>query len=112
MTSTAAPTDSKRPDVSIVIPTYNHAHFLGEAIDSATSQSVAPREIIVVDDGSSDNPAAIVAKYPAIRFVRQSNQGLAAARNTGLDLAVGRYVVFLDADDRLMPNALAVNLAQ
>src|SRR4051812_14269251 len=100
MAEPLAPTSS---DVSIVITTYNHAHFLSEAIESAVNQSTAPREIMVVDDGSSDNPAAIVAKYPDVRFVRQSNQGLSTARNTGLDLAVGRYVVFLDADDRLLP---------
>jgi glycosyltransferase involved in cell wall biosynthesis/SAM-dependent methyltransferase len=96
--------------VSIVITTYNHARFLAEAIESALRQTVTPAEVIVVDDGSTDDPGAVVRLYPGVRLIRQSNQGLAAARNTGWRAARGRYLVFLDADDRLMPEALASNL--
>ncbi len=96
--------------VSIVITTYNHARFLAEAIESALGQTVVPAEVIVVDDGSNDDPGAVVRLYPGVRLIRQSNQGLAAARNTGWRAASGHYVVFLDADDRLMPEALASNL--
>jgi glycosyltransferase involved in cell wall biosynthesis/SAM-dependent methyltransferase len=98
------------PDVAIVITTYNHAHFLGEALESALNQSHAPAGVIVVDDGSSDDPAAVVARYPGVRLIRQHNQGLAAARNTGWRAARSRFIVFLDADDRLLPDALATNL--
>ena len=66
--------------------------------------------MIVFDDGSTDDPDAVVRRYPGVRLIRQSNHGLAAARNTGWRAACGHYVVFLDADDRLMPEALAVNL--
>lgn len=95
---------------SIVITTYNHTRFLGEAIESALGQTVAPYEVIVVDDGSTDDPGAVVSRYPQAQLIRQTNQGLAAARNTGWRAARGHYVVFLDADDRLLPEALASNL--
>ena len=96
--------------VSIVITTYNHARFLAEAIESALRQTVTPAEVLVVDDGSTDDPASVASRYPGVRLIRQPNQGLAAARNTGWRAASGYYVVFLDADDRLMPEALASNL--
>src|SRR5690348_130160 len=96
--------------VSVVITTYNHARFLGEAIESVLAQTVPPFEVIVVDDGSTDDPAAVVRRYPQLRLIRQRNQGLAAARNTGWRASGGSYLVFLDADDRLLPNALAANL--
>src|SRR5262245_20343133 len=96
--------------VSIVITTYNHARFLPEAIESALAQTFRPCEVIVVDDGSSDDPGSVVSRYPQVQLIHQSNQGLSAARNTGWQAAHGRYVVFLDADDRLLPEALASNL--
>jgi glycosyltransferase involved in cell wall biosynthesis/SAM-dependent methyltransferase len=96
--------------VSIVITTYNHSQFLPEAIESALGQTVRPVEVIVVDDGSSDDPGSVVSRYPEVQLIRQANQGLAAARNTGWQAARGSYVVFLDADDRLLPEALAANL--
>jgi glycosyltransferase involved in cell wall biosynthesis len=98
------------PLVSVVIPTHNHAHYLGEAIASALDQPEVRTEIIVVDDGSEDDPAAVVRRYPGVRLLRQPNSGLAAARNTGWCHANGEFVVFLDADDRLLPNALRTNL--
>jgi GT2 family glycosyltransferase len=99
-------------DATIAITTYNHARFLGSAIRSALDQSVAPCELIVVDDGSSDYPEREVARFPGVRLIRQANQGLAAARNTALNAASGRFILFLDADDRLLPNALRHNLAR
>ena len=101
---------SSSPLVSIVITTYNHTQFLAEAIESALGQIVRPAEVIVVDDGSADDPGAVVSRYPEVQLICQPNQGLAAARNTGWRAAHGRYVVFLDADDRLLPEALASNL--
>jgi glycosyltransferase involved in cell wall biosynthesis len=95
--------------VSVIIPCYGQAHFLGEAIESVLAQS-HPAEIVVVDDGSPDNTAEVVARYPQVRYVRQENKGLAEARNSGFRAAAGEYVMFLDADDRLTPNAIEAHL--
>lgn len=97
--------------VALVITTYNHAHFLPDALDSAMAQTMLPAEIIVVDDGSSDDPASVVARYPSATLLRTANQGLAAARNVGLEAARSRFIVFLDADDVLLENALADGVA-
>jgi GT2 family glycosyltransferase len=96
--------------VSVVIPCYNHAHFLGGAIESVLSQTYPHFELIVVDDGSQDCTSEVAARYSTVRLIRQRNQGLSAARNTGLRASKGDYLVFLDADDRLLPNALRVGL--
>jgi glycosyltransferase involved in cell wall biosynthesis/peptidoglycan/xylan/chitin deacetylase (PgdA/CDA1 family) len=98
--------------VSVVIPCYNQAHFLAEAIESVLAQSYPRVEIVVVDDGSPDNTREVAARYPEVRYVRQENQGLAAARNTGLRHSRGEYLVFLDADDRLLPEAVEAGLRQ
>src|SRR5262245_20604446 len=96
----------RQPLVSVIIPCYNHAHYLGEAIESVLAQTVQDFEIIVVDDGSTDSTADVAARYPRVRYVRQNNQGLSAARNTGIKHGLGRFLVFLDADDLLLPGAL------
>lgn len=93
-------------NVSIVITCYNQARFLGEAIESVLGQSYRHFEIIVVDDGSQDDPSQVASLYPDVRFIRQENQGVSAARNAGLRQSGGPYIVFLDADDRLLPSAL------
>jgi glycosyltransferase involved in cell wall biosynthesis len=93
------------PDVSIVIPCYNHAAYLGDAIRSIDA-GTRDIEVIVVDDGSTDISSEVAAAFDGVDCVRQSNQGLAAARNAGLARAAGRYVIFLDADDRLLPGAV------
>ena len=98
------------PLVSVVIPTHDQARFLSVAIDSVLGQTIGDREVVVVDDGSTDDPAQVVARYPQVRFIRQPNQGLAAARNTGLHHSLGRYLLFLDADDRLLPRAIESGL--
>jgi hypothetical protein len=95
------------PLVSVVIPCYAQAHFLSEAIESVLAQTHSAHEIIVVDDGSPDNVREVVARYPAVRCVSQENRGLSQARNRGLADSTGEFIVFLDADDRLLPNALA-----
>lgn len=92
--------------VSVIITCYNQAHFLGEAIESVIAQTYSASEIIVVDDGSSDDPAAVAARYPGVVFIRQDNRGVAAARNTGFRRSSGVYIVFVDGDDRLLPDAL------
>jgi glycosyltransferase involved in cell wall biosynthesis len=97
--------------VSVVVPCYNQAHFLAEAIESALTQTYRPLEVIVVDDGATDDTAEVAARYPDVRCVRQNNQGLAAARNAGLRVSTGEQVVFLDADDRLLPDGIAAGAA-
>jgi glycosyltransferase involved in cell wall biosynthesis len=94
------------PLISVVIPSYNHGHFLGEAIASVLAQDYPRIEVVVVNDGSSDDTAAVAARFPEVRYVEQANRGLAAARNAGLAVCRGELVVFLDADDRLLPGAL------
>ena len=101
-----------QPTVAVVIPTYNHARHLDGALASVFAQTVKPAEIIVVDDGSDDRPEDVAQRYAGVRLIRQANQGLAAARNTGWRASGSDYVVFLDADDRFRPEAIALNLAQ
>jgi glycosyltransferase involved in cell wall biosynthesis len=96
--------------VSVVIPCRDQAHFLGEAIESVLAQTYPHFEVVVVDDGSSDNTEEVAARYPGVRCVRQENRGLAAARNTGIRRSHGGHLVFLDADDRLLPVALEAGL--
>lgn len=96
--------------VSVVIPCYNHAHYLGHAIESVLAQTHRHFEIVVVDDGSTDGTAEVAARYAEVRVVRQCNAGLSTARNAGLAASRGEYVVFLDADDRLLPDALQAGL--
>jgi glycosyltransferase involved in cell wall biosynthesis len=104
------------PDlISVVIPCYNHGKYLPQAIDSVLTQSHRNVEVIVVDDGSTDSTKEVVdsryANCKAVKYVYQHNQGLSAARNTGIDNSTGNYFVFLDADDWLVDNALSTNLA-
>ncbi|WP_447983620.1 glycosyltransferase family 2 protein [Nitrospira sp. Nam74] len=98
------------PVVSVVIPSYNHSSVVGEAIDSVLAQTYPHHEIIVVDDGSTDRTAEVLATYPGVRYVRQENRGLPAARNSGVHESRGEYLVFLDADDRLLPEHFALSL--
>ncbi len=96
------------PLISVVVPVYNAGALLLEAIDSIARQAIGPVELIVVDDGSTDDPAArlAAAALPAT-LLHQANRGPAAARNRGLEAARGRYVAFLDADDIWPRHALA-----
>ena len=105
-----APAPAGSPTVGVVITTYNHARFLAEALESVRAQTRTPDAIVVVDDGSSDDPASVAAAFPDVRLIRQENRGLSAARNTGLAAVDTSYVVFLDADDRLAPKALEAGL--
>lgn len=96
------------PAVSIIVPVYNVAAYLPRCLDSLLSQTLADIEIIVVDDGSTDNSAEIVARYaqddPRIIAIRQDNEGLSGARNTGLRIASGQYIGFVDSDDWAHPD--------
>ena len=98
------------PLISCVIPCYNHGHFVSKAIDSVLAQTYPHHEIIVVDDGSTDLTSEVVARYGDVRYVRQRNQGLPAARNRGIHESRGQYLVFLDADDLLLPEHFVLSL--
>jgi glycosyltransferase involved in cell wall biosynthesis len=99
--------------ISVIIPTYNYARYLGEAIDSALGQTYPALEVIVVDDGSTDETPAILAGYgDGIRVLRQRNQGVAAARNRGIAAAHGEYLAFLDSDDIWKPRKLELQIAR
>jgi glycosyltransferase involved in cell wall biosynthesis len=96
------------PGVSVVIPAYNYARYLPAAIDSILQQDYPAYEIIVVDDGSTDNTADVVARYgEKVRYIYQKNAGLPAARNTGIKAARHDFVSFLDADDLWLPTFLS-----
>ena len=96
---------------SVVIPAYNAARTVSSAVTSVLRQTVADLEVIVVDDGSSDETAAVAAAVPDARVtvVSQANRGLPAARNAGIAQAQGRYVAFLDSDDLLLPRYLELS---
>ena len=98
------------PLVSVIIPSYNQAHFIGKAINSVLSQSYKHVEILVIDDGSTDSTGTFVATFPGVRYFYQPNQGLAASRNIGIAQSKGEYLLFLDSDDWLLPDALAINV--
>ncbi len=108
-----APTqpEAEGMSVAVVITAYNHARYLGDAISSVLAQIHPADEIIVVDDGSTDDPGAVTATFPSVRLIQQENRGCSAARNTGLRSCTTSHVVFLDADDRLLPIALQAGLA-
>jgi glycosyltransferase involved in cell wall biosynthesis len=96
---------------SVVIPSYNRAHVVGEAIESVLTQGIDSVQVIVVDDGSTDGTREAVARFGSrVQYVRQENQGAGAARNTGLDLAEGTFIAFLDSDDVWLPGKLATEL--
>jgi glycosyltransferase involved in cell wall biosynthesis len=104
------------PQISIIIPTYNYANYIGEALNSVAAQSYTEWECIVVDDGSTDHTAEVVAAFVAahpaqeFRYVFVENSGTSAAKNTGIDLARGKYIQFLDADDLLSVDKLSIQV--
>jgi len=94
------------PFVSIVIPCFNHASFLSDAIRSCLAQTHSNLEILVVDDGSTDNTSEVIRQFPQVHYIYQDNAGVAAARNRGWRQARGEFVQFLDADDYLLPTKI------
>ncbi len=93
--------------VSVVIPTYNYGRFLGEAIESVLAQTFPVFEIIVVDDGSSDNTEEVVAKFgDKVKYIKQKNGGVGLARNTGVKNSSGEFIALLDADDVWLPQKI------
>src|SRR5690349_16642154 len=110
-----SPDSSRFPEVSVLTPAYNSAKFIRQTIESALSQTFTNFEMIVVDDGSTDETRVIVDSYAArdsrIRVISQPNGGIAAARNRAMSVARGRYFALLDSDDVWLPCYLADQLA-
>jgi glycosyltransferase involved in cell wall biosynthesis len=105
-------TPTLQPAVDVVVPCYNGARYLAEALDSIWSQTVRPGEVIVVDDGSTDDTAAVAQTHrPRVRYVYQANSGIASARNRGVSLSQGEFLAFLDADDLWEPAKLEKQFA-
>ncbi|WP_419802496.1 glycosyltransferase family 2 protein [Mucilaginibacter sp.] len=100
----------EQPLVSVIIPCYNQGIYLEKAIESVFSQSYLHFEIIVVDDGSADQTKEVVQKYSSVKYIYQTNQGVSAARNNGIKNSNGKLLVFLDADDWLLPDAFFINI--
>ncbi len=94
-------------NISVIIPTYNRAHVLARAVQSVIDQTLSAQEIIVVDDGSTDNTAELMARqFPQCIYIQQPNLGVSAARNTGIKAANGDWLAFLDSDDEWLPTKL------
>lgn len=100
--------------ISVVIPTYNYGHYINRAIDSILNQTVLPVEIIIIDDGSTDNTEQIISKNylnngnDKIIYIKKINGGAASARNLGIKNAKGEFILMLDADDKLEPNSIKI----
>ena len=97
------------PLISIIIPAFNAISFLPKAIESVLHQTYRNFEIIIIDDGSTDNTKSSIQESNFIRYFYQENQGLSSARNSGIQKSKGEYLVFLDADDWLEKDALQLN---
>ena len=101
--------------VTVIIPAYNYAQYLERAVRSAFAQGLRPIEVLIIDDGSTDQTPALCAQlqreFPALRCIRQDNAGLSAARNTGIRNATHPFVAFLDADDEWLPEMLETVMA-
>lgn len=99
-------------DVSVIIPTFNRSRWVLEAVNSVLHQTLKPREILVVDDGSTDDTADVLSSYgDAIRVLHlKENRGVSAARNRGIEAAVSRYIAFLDSDDLWLPRKLEAQM--
>ncbi len=96
------------PTISVIIPAYNCDRYIAQAVDSVLQQESCSYEIIVIDDGSTDSTEHILESYgDLLRYIKQENQGVAAARNHGIEIANGSFVAFLDADDYFLPQKLA-----
>jgi glycosyltransferase involved in cell wall biosynthesis len=100
------------PQVSVIIPTYNSARYLVEALESVLAQTFRDVEVLVIDDGSTDETPEIMKRYgEPVRYLRQENAGVAAARNRGIGESSGKYIAFLDADDTWYPQKLERQMA-
>lgn len=96
--------------VSVIVPVYNGDRYLAEALESIFAQDYHPFEVIVVDDGSVDSSAALAKSFKSVRYIYQTNQGIANAMNRGIDAAGGELIAFLDQDDLWAPNKLRLQV--
>ncbi|MBI3795924.1 MAG: glycosyltransferase family 2 protein [Deltaproteobacteria bacterium] len=99
------------PNVSVIIPTYNRRDFVREAVASVLAQTYRDFELLVIDDGSDDDTAAVVHEFNGVRYVFQPNRGVSAARNRGVALSTGELLAFLDSDDVWQPDKLKYQVA-
>ena len=110
----ARPDDGVWPTVSVIVPAYNVESYLREAIESAVAQTVAPLEVVVVNDGSTDGTGAVLdalaREHASVRAIHQENGGPAIARNTAIAAATGEFLTFLDSDDAMEPDRLEVQV--
>ncbi len=103
--------DEQSYTISVIIPAYNAEEYVGRAIDSVLAQTRQPDEIIVVDDGSTDNTAEVIKSYGSkVCFIHQENGGASVARNTGIEAARSKWIAFLDADDEWLPEKLQLQI--
>jgi|GEM_PF-1691401 len=100
------------PLVSVIIPNFNNQDYVGEAIKSTLNQTYKNVEIIVIDDGSTDASWSVIKSFPSVKAIRQTNQGACVARNTGLKIASGEYIKFLDSDDCLIEDCISMQVLQ
>ena len=102
--------DNKTPLISVIVPAYNSEKFVGKCIESIQNNTYQNIEIIIINDGSKDNTAAVVSEYakadPRVVLINKENGGVSKARNTGIDVATGEYIAFLDSDDCYMEHFL------
>ena len=101
---------SEQALVSVIIPVFNGARYLRAALESVFAQTYRPFEVIVVDDGSADDSGVIAQSFPDVRYIQQANQGVAAARNNGIEAARGEFFAFLDQDDLWKPEKLELQI--
>jgi glycosyltransferase involved in cell wall biosynthesis len=100
----------EHPLVSVIIPVYNGGRYLRAALESVFAQTYRPFEVIVVDDGSVDDSGVIAQSFPDVHYIHQANQGVAAARNHGIEAARGEFLAFLDQDDLWTPEKLKLQM--
>jgi len=101
-----------QPSISVIVPVHNGEHFLYEALQSIKRQNYQPMEVLVIDDGSTDQSAAVAEACSEVRVLRKKHSGLAATLNHGIDHATGQLFAFLDADDRWLPEKLMRQVAE
>jgi glycosyltransferase involved in cell wall biosynthesis len=101
---------TEQPLVSVIIPVYNGGRYLRACLESVFAQTYRPFEVIVVDDGSTDDSGIIAQSFAEVRYIQQTNQGVAAARNNGIEAACGEFYAFLDQDDLWKPEKLKLQI--